>query len=372
MPWALPIDTAEAVAPRADLVKNRSLFADKFTEFAEREEDKTARSRTIKRLVSLDFDQVDTATPRRDVLASIHGAHFFRAKLQARMIVNQAGGVIENSGLALDRNSGDPYIPGTALKGIARRGAAALNANDAEIDMVFGWSDSKTRTPPTFGGLVSFLAAYPVGSAPLEADILTAHHNFYYGAKPSHPCAYDNERPIPNEFPVIKSGSEFEFFLAPASAARQKQCDFDPLAKAKEWLIAGLTVLGVGAKTAAGYGWFEYDQEAERKREQEIQRAQREAEEARARAEKEAARKASMSPLDLEIERIAALDESGFANLIGKLKEEADLVQQAVIRSMNGEKSAQWKDWKKRKTEKTKKRADILEDVAKKHGVVLP
>lgn len=45
------------------------------------------------------------------------------AQLQARLLVNAGGGVMENAGLALDRFSGQPFIPGSAVKGCARRNA---------------------------------------------------------------------------------------------------------------------------------------------------------------------------------------------------------------------------------------------------------
>ena len=46
------------------------------------------------------------------------------AQLQSRLLVNMAGGVMENAGLCLDR-FGLPYIPGSAVKGCARRAALA-------------------------------------------------------------------------------------------------------------------------------------------------------------------------------------------------------------------------------------------------------
>ena len=373
MPWALPKDTAEAVGPRASCIKNRSLYADKYAEFPEKEGDKTARSRTIERIVADDFDNVEVLGSRRNALEKIEGVESFVAELKDRMMVNHAGGVIENGGLALDRNSGIPYIPGTALKGIARRGAVLEEATDEEMDIVFGWSDSRNRRQASYAGMVAFLAAYPVGQPGLERDIVTVHHHNYYQQDPPQP-AFDNEEPIPNMFPVVKAESKYHFFLVRIGSARRKQAviNGDPLKKAKKWLIAGLTEIGIGAKTATGYGWFEYDEEADRKRAEEEKRALREAAEERARAEAEAARLSRMSPLDRETERITGLDDNGFAQLVGRLNDESELVQQAVIKTMSKAKADKWNDWKKRKTEKTRKRADMLEEIARKHGMSLP
>jgi len=51
-------------------------------------------------------------------------AAVLHAQLQSRLMVNMAGGVMENAGLLLDR-FGLPYIPGSAVKGCARRAALA-------------------------------------------------------------------------------------------------------------------------------------------------------------------------------------------------------------------------------------------------------
>lgn len=91
------------------------------------------------------------------------------AQLQSRLIVNAAGGVMENAGLSLDRYTGQPYIPGAPVKGCARRYALQLlydmgagYANEdgsdespentalrtvqcaqvlSEIALVFGWTE---------------------------------------------------------------------------------------------------------------------------------------------------------------------------------------------------------------------------------------
>ncbi len=77
-------------------------------------------------------------------------------QLQSRLMVNMAGGVLENGGLCLDRRTGLPYIPGSAVKGCARRMAiqqlletreAGKSAQElagllVEIALTFGWGDT--------------------------------------------------------------------------------------------------------------------------------------------------------------------------------------------------------------------------------------
>ncbi len=274
MPIYAALDTARVIGARAEVIRNRSLFVSRFPEFPEQADDKTARARTIRQLVQGSFDEGPACAARRTVLAAMPNAMTFTARLGARMMVNHAGGVIENAGLALDRHSGVPYIPGSTLKGIARIGAVLSGAKPEEVALVFGWANTQNPEPDlphpknlpatSFGGTVAFLPAFPTGTAPLERDIVTVHHQKYYRGDDMYPQAYDNEEPIPNEFPTIKAGAEFQFVVSLAAGARlgitRKDLGlpdaFDPLAKAREWLLAGLTDHGVGSKTAAGYGWF--------------------------------------------------------------------------------------------------------------------
>jgi CRISPR/Cas system CMR subunit Cmr6 (Cas7 group RAMP superfamily) len=81
------------------------------------------------------------------------------AQLQSRLMVNMAGGVMENAGLCLDR-FGVPYIAGSAVKGCARRMAiqSLLEAREAkeptdklarllaDIALVFGWGEQDWKT----------------------------------------------------------------------------------------------------------------------------------------------------------------------------------------------------------------------------------
>jgi len=248
------------------------------------------------------------------------------AQLQVRLMVNMAGGVMENAGLCLDRLTGIPYIPGSAVKGCARRmaiqelygsGAGFQPASDPEdlaaksrrwddcaqrlvtIARVFGWADQdwkpgsdfayacgkadweeiRARTVkllfganpnwkkptgnqplwkalPNFAGTVQFLPAYPF-SAPspdLELDVVTVHHREYYSGNPQFATAPDIEEPVPVVFPTVAPGHVFTFVVLPG-----RRCDETLLTAAKNWLKQGLETFGLGAKVAAGYGWFEVE-----------------------------------------------------------------------------------------------------------------
>lgn len=190
------------------------------------------------------------------------------AQLKSRLIVNQAGGILENAGLCLHHHFGYPYIPGSAVKGLARHAAwCEWKAEEEEakklevakqIAQVFGFPTGDKDGLDAYlaphvkeqSGSVCFMAAEPIGKASLVADIVTCHHTDYYSGKRSD--AKDVENPNPQFFPAVEKGAKFQFQVMPLKPDAEGL-----LEKAKEWLIDSITIHGIGAKTAAGYGWFE-------------------------------------------------------------------------------------------------------------------
>ena len=185
---------------------------------------------------------------------------------KGNLIVNQSGGILENAGLCLDRFHGYPYIPGSAIKGVCSKAAYlewSTRQDEAlakRIVDVFGFPtghgelDERLRTAgqmEALAGHVSFLAAMPLGQCELALDIATPHHPEYYQGKRME--ATDDEAPIPLAFPVVKAGGlgEFVFRLFPLRGATEQM-----MTDARHWLEEALTVYGLGAKTAAGFGWF--------------------------------------------------------------------------------------------------------------------
>ncbi len=255
-------------------------------------------------------------------LATLPAAIRIHARLEARLLINMAGSVLENAGLNLDRY-GTAYIPGSAVKACARRTALAtlrqwcesgVKPSAAQQDAlapaatsftspgdlllaivhVFGctdleWHDYdykknkgsdlawactdqwivlsdaaratlnkvagvRGEATPCRSGTVAFLPAYPTKrpTADLELDVLTGHHPDYYGGM--LPTAIDAENPIPVFFPAVAAKAVYAFPLLPVGPP-----NLDALVNARTWLATGLAVLGVGAKTAAGYGYFHSD-----------------------------------------------------------------------------------------------------------------
>lgn len=286
--------TAQLLGDGFQNCENRSLMMDRFAHPAAKDSE---RLQWLERLVSIKAPTAHTKRswwPRQTVV--------LKAQLQSRLLIDMAGGVMENAGISMDR-FGMPRIRGSAVKGCARHAVLRfLNQwatsgerpplHDPEAVVPSGFAGAFHRAVRVFGavkedfapdkdwawaaadmaevlgeakttasGTVAFLEATPY-SAPappeglpipsigtMEIDVLTSHHMAYYAGK--SPVALDNENPIPVNFPAVAAGHLFRFPLLPLRRADKADAAF-----ARVFLGMGLEAFGIGAKTAAGYGWF--------------------------------------------------------------------------------------------------------------------
>jgi CRISPR-associated protein Cmr6 len=139
-------------------------------------------------------------------------------------------------GLSLHGTYGWPTIPASTLKGVARRGAGA----DPAADRILGDAAA--------GGAVWFLDALPAGEpVPVRRDVLTPHQGEWYRDTVRWPGEHLN--PVPAVFLVVTGA--FAFDLAGP--------DSDDVDRAAGWLRDAADDLGVGGKTAAGYGYLKVE-----------------------------------------------------------------------------------------------------------------
>lgn len=207
-------------------------------------------------------------TYRQRWLALLEAAQAQRVDMQTtwRLVVHLGrASVIENGTLALHPVYGFPYIPGQSLKGLAHAYAelVAYRDNPSLIYCLFGKvlskellklgspsERSKWETPRQ--GSVVFFEALPVTLASLEVDILNVHFPDWYGQKGSKPPT-DDQNPRPVNFLTIPPKTRFMFAVGPSKTATENESD---IKLAQQLLVEALKQLGVGAKTAAGYGQF--------------------------------------------------------------------------------------------------------------------
>lgn len=179
------------------------------------------------------------------------GAMFFPATCSGRLVLGLGSKGPSEVGITLNRTWGMPVLPGSALKGLARRAAqragAGWESGGRNFRALFG-----SATGPDAGiGVVDFLDAWwdPASvlngqqARPIYADVMTTHHQGYYGGKPGHDNPSDADDPIPVSF--VSTTGKFQIGLAGPA---------DWVEAAAGMLKIGLEELGVGAKTNAGYG----------------------------------------------------------------------------------------------------------------------
>ncbi|MDO5067812.1 MAG: type III-B CRISPR module RAMP protein Cmr6 [Propionibacteriaceae bacterium] len=149
---------------------------------------------------------------------------------------------VEN-GLTLHGTWGVPYLPGSALKGLALRAAARFGLSELESEVMFGTTASR--------GYVNFDDGWllPEEGKPLfELDVMTPHAGEYYSSQGGK-APDDSQEPVPIQFLVVPKGTRFLVTLdCPESG--------DWAEAAMTILTFGLTKLGLGGMTSSGYGRF--------------------------------------------------------------------------------------------------------------------
>lgn len=242
----------------------------------------------------------------------------FTMTLSERLVAGLGASHVLETALTLDRSTGLPYLPGSTVKGLARAWglievAAQLGVSlddkvkekqrgetveipllnkiaeflisepsgtskqtlfqkieqlpvsiDSKDDveayiqwfrLIFGWQGE--------AGAISFVDAIYAGEREPQyaADVMTPHYVNYYTENGGQPPAED-DNPNPVSFITVDAGNKFGFGLLPRKAAFTTFGDAEAnnrdkaLEIAMDWLGRGLTQLGIGSKTGAGYGFF--------------------------------------------------------------------------------------------------------------------
>lgn len=190
----------------------------------------------------------------KNALIEICGAENCReATTQGRLAVNLGAESVLETSIALHHTYGMPYIPGSALKGLAAHYVTTYFKEDPL------WAKNSEAFITMFGdttsaGYVTFYdALYVPGTGKgLVPDVITVHHpDYYQGTKPEYykdaelpfapPADWDSPRPIP----FITANGSFLIALSGSKKWVKKAFEILELALARE---------GIGAKTSSGYG----------------------------------------------------------------------------------------------------------------------
>lgn len=216
---------------------------------------------TVAKMSALGGERLASAHAHLDAcIAGTPGAAQRTFKSAWRFVTGLGGTHPIENGFTFHPTIGCPFVPGTAAKGLCRAEAMVereqMRGVEREaltrlIDRIFG-PDGSARHHAS--GTVIFFPALPASWPKLDVDIVNVHHQRYYQAEINYPSEAEN--PIPIYFLAVATGTQWVFRLAPSSRARripadQAQADVNA---ALELLERGLKNLGIGAKTAVGYG----------------------------------------------------------------------------------------------------------------------
>ncbi|MDX1992635.1 MAG: type III-B CRISPR module RAMP protein Cmr6, partial [bacterium] len=206
----------------------------------------------------------------------------FTMVTRSRLIVGLGGKGALEFGITLHPVTGLPYIPGSAQKGLCRnykllelafeRKISPLPPDDpkqkSEIEKLDELlsneanqdQDAKTYreifgTQDNAGSCIFFdavLSPLEQGQALFELDVMTPHFSDYYSNKGdvAHP-PHDADKPIPVTFITIPTGITFS-----CAVGLRRNANDAYVKDATNTLQKALAEMGIGAKTAAGYGVF--------------------------------------------------------------------------------------------------------------------
>jgi len=184
---------------------------------------------------------------RRNAHLSAMGGTALRFRTKGPFVTGLGRSHPVENGFAWHHSLGVPYLPGSSVKGMVRYWATKWNNLEDEAEEIFGPENS------TKVGSVIFLDAIPVQPVKLKMEIMTPHYGPYYTETTKYPePPADWHSPVPIPFLAVDAEQEFLFGLIPRDENTEK-CQ-----KAGKWLKEALQKIGAGAKTAVGYGRFDY------------------------------------------------------------------------------------------------------------------
>ena len=216
------------------------------------------------RLCPIDTAAIKVRGRRFSKMLRARGGRSGIGRLESRLAIGLGQESPLENGVLLHPTLSVPYLPGSALKGLARAFAdhwapyeteEEESALTAAATRIFGPRQRGDATGSV--GSVIFFDALPISPVcRLEKDVMTPHQSEYYGADPDTtvPSAPgDWNSPTPLDFVTLAKDTEFRIMVAPrkADAAETFRAD---VKTAWEWLERGLDILGIGGKTASGYG----------------------------------------------------------------------------------------------------------------------
>ncbi|MEH6626599.1 MAG: type III-B CRISPR module RAMP protein Cmr6 [Motiliproteus sp.] len=173
---------------------------------------------------------------------------------------------VEN-GFSWHSTLGTPYIPGSGVKGLVRAYMEQQGCEGTDLQRFFG-SDHKLPEQQQHdqqAGEFMFFDAIPTDVIGLSVDVMTPHMGKWYEqSDDASAVPADWHSPVPVCFLTAKQANLL-FSISPRPGVKTQPEDLDRLFEA---LTNALDLLGVGGKTAVGYGYMQEDAAANTKLQQ--------------------------------------------------------------------------------------------------------
>lgn len=269
----------------------------------------------------------------RSQLLAATGSACSILRVEERLFIGLGAPSPLETSIGLSHSYGVPLIPGSAIKGCVRAYARDNGMPVDTMSLLFGAGNDDVDDGES--GCVAFHDAWwvPDDVGPLVAEVVTVHHAEYYQSL-GDVAATDFDAPVPN----VQIAARGSFLFAVESASAQWS------AYALHWLERALEQRGIGGKTAAGYGYFSIDRDANAGLTDRRARLVREA----------------LSPDDRDRDEIERLTPAKLAELLGKNRN-ATKAQKGerwaawceLVRQVHGPAMADWRE----STNKHEKRA---------------
>lgn len=275
---------------------------------------------------------LESAKNRQLALISTLNGKAISCQLDWNMVTGTGEAHPLENGFRWHHTLGVPYLPASSIKGMLRAWLttwASETFSKEEIVTLFG-NERESDADQQIGSL-TFFDALPLVPATLTLDVMTPHAGDWYEKGASQPGKPDTvpadwQSPVPITFLAVKEAT-FLFTLAARNDASQSQ-----LGKVMEQLDDAMSTLGIGAKTALGYGVMTKLEATQPQSGERLLGALQEQRRQQQADRKRQLERASMSPNQLNVadlaERLSARADKQFKE--GFNNEIADLVNTAL------------------------------------------
>ncbi|RLI81160.1 hypothetical protein DRP04_06735 [Archaeoglobales archaeon] len=168
----------------------------------------------------------------------------YEGRIEWRLVVGLGHESVYETSIMLHRNYSVPIIPGSAVKGLVHHYAEKYKKLfKDEIIEIFGSQNKKGR--------VIFFDALPIieqNKDFIVLDVMNVHYRDYYQDESGGTPPGDWMNPSPVFFLAVE-GIKFKFVVASR--------DSNLAERVMRLLKEAVKKIGIGAKTSAGYGYFE-------------------------------------------------------------------------------------------------------------------